>query len=293
MFIPWVTYTVFLIISIVNSKNLINWLLLFFNLLLLFWHISADLVTKKSHQRLMRGWGAFTILAAICFLILIIFQIVSLEQISSLSSTKDFVDGLPLWIVENYEIIGLVNYTHLGQWKFAVKFLAYVAYFNLSVITRRQFIRSSKKVKAYETNTFVPLEEEPEDQSSDEEDKPLEVKFSLVFLVYKLKWFWPFIDFISWHTFTLLSLAVVILALHWKLSAVFLLYIVILMFYYILLPFFLQPKPQSSGRKLKEGVSTKEMKELWATEDSHAKRVMLNLRNKMVVSISFFTIICI
>ena len=63
--IPWITYIVFLIIAVANSKTIINWVLLTMTLILLFWHLSADLVTPKSHVRLTKGWRMFQYLSAI------------------------------------------------------------------------------------------------------------------------------------------------------------------------------------------------------------------------------------
>jgi hypothetical protein len=148
--IPWITYVVFITIAIVNTKSLINWLLLTVTLILLFWHITADLVTMKSHVRLKRGWSVFTFIAAVCFLAIILFQILSMDPIANWSLTDDVVSWLPNWIVDNKKFIGFEDYTDFTTIDLFVKFLAYVAYFNLSVITRRQFIRSSINVSNYE-----------------------------------------------------------------------------------------------------------------------------------------------
>lgn len=73
--IPWVTYTLFIVIAVVNNKSIINWILLLMTLMILFWHLSVDLVTAKSHIRIMRGWALFTFVSATLFLIIIIYQI--------------------------------------------------------------------------------------------------------------------------------------------------------------------------------------------------------------------------
>jgi len=67
MFIPWMTFIILIIIAISNSKNLINLVLLSFTLMMLLWHISANLVTKKSHDRLIRGWQVFTLVSSFIF----------------------------------------------------------------------------------------------------------------------------------------------------------------------------------------------------------------------------------
>jgi len=293
LYIPWITYAVFLVIAIVNSKNLINWVLLVLTLILLSWHISADLVTKKSHQRLTRGWGFFTLIAALLFLVLIIFQICAIDQVYNMKEVQSFIKWLPEIIVKNRKIIGLVDYTEFTKFELGVKFLAYVAYFNLSIITKRQLERSAAKVKAYERRQLKPIESLGSDSSFDEGNEVMEVGFSLVFVVYKLKILWPIFDIISWHTSTILAMSIVFLAVHWKLSVATLLYVAILMIYYILIPFFLQPNPEKSGKKFKESLSQKELSKMWDNENSYAKKVIIGLRNNLVVFITFFTIIYI
>lgn len=294
MMIPWVTYIVFLIISVVNKKNLMNLVLLFLNLLLLFWHISADLVTKKSHTRLTRGWKLFTLVAAINFVIIMIFQIASLPEVAALETTQSFIDWLPTIIVKNHDIIGLDSYVEFTQWQLGVKFLAYVAYFNLSVITQRQMERSAKKVKAYEIKGLSPIDPVGSSSSSTESlNEVMKVQFSLVYVVHKLKRFWPVMTTASWHTFTLKAICLVGLAIHWRVTVASAVYILMLGLYYILTPFFLQPNLKSLGIKFRQGVTVEEMKEMWESEDRHAKKRILALRNQFVLFIAFFTIICI
>ena len=290
--IPWITYIIFLIIAVVNNKSLINWVLLTMTLILLFWHISADLVTTKSHVRLTRGWATFTLVSAICFLVIVIFQILCLDPISHSQFAKDFLDSLPTFITKNSKIIGLEDYTDFTVGQLAVKFLAYVAYFNLSVITRRQFIKSSKKVADYEKdkNQVENLDDLP---SNPDGDKVLEAKFSLVFVIYKLRKIWPVFDLISWHTFTILSVVTMILSFHWKISIASLVYICILLFYYVLLPFMLQPAIKNSEIKENSSVSAQDLIVLWNTESIAAKHKIVWLKNKVIVFISFFTICCI
>lgn len=292
MFIPWITYVVFFMISIVITKNVFNLIILFFIMLLLFWHISSDLVTKKSHQRLTKGWGAFTILAALIFLTLVIFQILALEQISNLEITQDFLNWVPNILIENRKVIGLHYYKDYSSLEIALKFLAYVAYFNLSIITKRQLERSAEKVKAYEVNKLANIVDLISGNSHEEEENSvMEVKFSLVFVVHKCKVLWPVLNMLSMHSFTILSVAIVLLAMHWKLSAASLVYIILIMIYYILTPFYLQPNTNQSGNKFKESLNVNKMKELWKDEDKCARKAIIGLRNKMVGLISFFTLI--
>ena len=248
MFTPWITYTVFFIIAIVNTKNIFNLILLFFNMLLLFWHISSDLVTKKSHRRLIKGWGAFTILAAFLFFILVIFQILALEQISSQKFVQDFLEWLPKILTTNRKIIGLHYYTEYSSFELALRFFAYAVYFSLSIITKRQFERSAEKVEACEVKKFSAVADDSFDENFlGDEDSIMEVEFSLVFVVHKLRFFWPLINALSMHSFNILSIVIIILAIQWKLSAASLVYIILIMIYYILTPFYLQPNLKESG----------------------------------------------
>lgn len=299
MFIPWVTYVIFLTIAVVNSKSLINWVLLAFTLLLLFWHISADLVTKKSHERLRLGWTIFTFVAAVWFLIIIGYQILSLDPIANSGSTKSFLNSFPQFIVNNHVIIGLEDYTEFSKFDLAIKFLAYVAYFNLSVITRRQFERSGKKIKDYEIKaSYEPAGNDEKEEveglaSSVSKEEIMHAKFSLVFVVYQVKRIWPILDFLSWHTFTLLSIAIIILAIHWKLSIATMIYIMILVVYFLIVPFIVEPNPKKSGAKYGEGVSAAELKELWEEEDKYSQNRIVALKNKVVIVLSFCTMIFI
>lgn len=292
--IPWITYIIFLIIAVVNNKSLINWVLLTMTLILLFWHISADLVTTKSHVRLTRGWATFTLVSAICFLVIVIFQILCLDPISHSQFARDFVDSLPSFITKNIKIIGLEDFTDFTVKQLAVKFLAYVAYFNLSVITRRQFVKSSKKVADYEKceNQVKNLNDLPSNPENNKE-QVLEAKFSLVFVIYKLRKLWPVFDIISWHTFTILSIVTMVLSFHWKISIASLIYICILLFYYVLLPFMLQPALKNSEIKENSSVSAQDLAVLWNMESIAAKHKIVWLKNKVIVFISFFTVCCI
>ena len=302
MAIPWITYVVFIIIAIVNNKSLINWVLLTMTLILMFWHITADLVTTTSHIRITRGWNVFTLVAAVCFLMVIIFQILSMDPIAEWSFTQSTVDSIPDFLVRNHKLIGLENYTDFSIGELFVKFLAYVAYFNLSVITRRQFIKSSVNVSSYEINNNQDLVKVPPKENQSEGDvssvKPdherkLEVKFSLVFVIYKLKWLWPIFDTISWHMFTVLSITIMILALHWKLSVATMIYLVCCILYYIWLPFKLEPKLEKSKVRHGASVSAKDLSVLWTQEDKNAKGNMVELRNYFVFLICLSTIVFI
>ena len=225
-------------------------------------------------------------------MIILLFQIGSIEEIAELESTRDFVDWLPTIVTENHDIIGLESYLGFTKFQLMVKFLAYVAYFNLSVITQRQLERSANKVKAYEKKRGNNVNVLGSESSSGGSGEIMKVKFSLVYVVHKLQVLWPAFTTISWHTFTVLAITITGLAIHWRLSVASLVYLFMLMVYYILTPFFLQPNIKDSGKKHKQGLTVKEMKELWTDEDKHATKKITNLRNQFVVFIAFFTIIC-
>ena len=150
MYIPWLTFVIFMVISIMNSKNMINLVLLVFTFILLFWHISADLITKNSNVRLARGWGAFTLVSALIFSALILFQIISIDVISQTSIIVESVNLIPSSIRENKRIIGFENFTEFTTFELAAKFFAYVVYLGLTVITRRHIEKDAKKIEGYE-----------------------------------------------------------------------------------------------------------------------------------------------
>jgi ABC-type multidrug transport system fused ATPase/permease subunit len=126
-----------------------------------------------------------------------------------------------------------------------VKFLAYVAYFNLSVITRRQLRTSSQNVSEYE-NLLEDNEDVFDERSETQKKGEMETKFNLPFIVHKIKFLWPVITFFSWNMFTLLTICIIGLSIHWKLSISMILYYLILGFYYFIIPFGLQPKTNSN-----------------------------------------------
>ena len=49
MSVPWICYIVFIIIAVVNEKSVMNLVLFFISLLLLFWHVTSDMINSKSH----------------------------------------------------------------------------------------------------------------------------------------------------------------------------------------------------------------------------------------------------
>ena len=176
-------------------------------LILLFWHCSADLVTAKGHSRLIIGWWVFTLIAAICYMIILVYQILCLDPVFNTEFIKTIVSKLPSIITKNLNIIGLVDYTDIDKFKRGLKFLAYVAYFNLSVITRRQLHKSRKIVSQYENDPNL----DPEDSDVTISKNQTEVKFSLVYIVYKIKKIWPILDFFAKHVFTIISITVMLL----------------------------------------------------------------------------------
>lgn len=282
-------------IAILNNKSVINWVLFTANLLLLFWHISADLVTAKSHLRLMSGWSIYTLIAALCFGIVLVYQILCLDEISSTNFAKDTLDKMPDFIKRNAEIIGLQNLSDFKKIELAVKFLAYVAYFNLSVITRRQLKKSSVNVTQYEqknNNQHADDSKSEHSQLTSASNQEIEVKFSLVYIIYRLKKIWWLLDFIAWHFFTILSVGIMLLILYWKLCVISAIYLFILIYFYTSVPFKLQPNLSQRQVQEKEDMSIHEIKDLWTKEKDETQKAMIALRNNTIVIIAFFTIIC-
>jgi len=91
--------------------------------------------------------------------------------------------------------------------------------------------------------------------------------------------------------FTAISIAIILLSLYWKLSAITAIYLLVLLFYYLLVPFKLQPNLSISEIKNAESLSAQEIKDLWEDERKLATKSIVALRNKIAVFFIFFTII--
>ena len=78
MSVPWVCYTVFIIIALYNEKSLINMGLFLITLLLLFWHVTSDMVMSISHSRIIKGWLVYIIIAFCCFITILGFQMLTM-----------------------------------------------------------------------------------------------------------------------------------------------------------------------------------------------------------------------
>jgi hypothetical protein len=156
-----------------------------------------------------------------------------MEQISK-SNWLDRKD-IPNILKKNADIIGLENYTKFTQFDLFVKFLAYVVYFNLSVFVRRQLANSAQKLAKEEKMAEDMRNEYLEDDTRQRE--PLQVQFGLLYFVYKMEPIWPIFNFIAKYMYLVLTICIVVLSLHWKLSVSMLLYIFILGCYYLILPF--------------------------------------------------------
>lgn len=110
MLIPWVTYFIFILIATLNTNSLINWSYLVLTLILLFWHLSSDMVTSVSHKRIIWGWNIFIIYAAIMFMVQLAYQLLCVKIVAEW--IDEAVDKLvPDFIEKNIDIIGLENYT--------------------------------------------------------------------------------------------------------------------------------------------------------------------------------------
>ena len=288
MAIPWITYTIFIMIAIINDKSIINWILFTTTLILLFWHCSTDLITSKGHNRLIKGWWVFTFIAAICYFIILVYQILCLDPVANTTFIKNIVKKLPGYLIKNSEIIGLVDYTDIDKFKRGLKFLAYVAYFNLSVITRRQLHRSSKIVKLYEKDPDL----DGEDSNISNPEKAIEVRFSLVYIVYKFKKIWFILDFFAKHVFTIISIAVMLLCVYWKLSLINSIYILILIIFYALVPFKFQPNKPVIRVENNARLTLDEVKELWSDKSHDITKRLISLKYKTVLILILFTITC-
>lgn len=207
-----------------------------------------------------------------------------MDEISHSEWAKDTLAKIPDFIKNNIDVIGLEDYTDYTVAELGVKFIAYVAYFNLSVITRRQIERSSVGVAKHEQAPVA----DAVSSVADSGDKTLDVKFSLVFIIYKVKRLWPALDFVAWHMFSAISVTVMLLALHWKLSVATLVYILIVLLYYLLLPFSLQPNRVPAQDE--SALDPNEVTSLWTAEDRAAKSTIIKSKNFAVLLLAFFTI---
>jgi len=73
--------------------------------------------------------------------------------------------------------------------------LAYVAYLNLSVFTKRQIVNSKNAMKQYESEEFS--EDRTDSMISTLSQRAMGAKVNLIYFVFKLKWFWFIFDFIA------------------------------------------------------------------------------------------------
>ena len=163
-------------------------------------------------------------------------------------------------------IVGLEDYTEYTSLQLGFKLIAYVVYFNLSVIVRRQIQKSSDNVSKYEDKVENNVEVAGR---ANQASSIMQSQFNLAFVIYKIKWAWKAIDLISWHMFTFLSLTVIGLGLHWKLSVSTLLFFIVLFIYYISVSNSLQPIIKDKKASMSNQI--KMLEELWKNEDQTAK----------------------
>jgi len=121
--------------------------------------------------------------------------------------------------------------------------------------------------------------------------KPLEIEFSIVYVIHRLKFMWKVFDFLAYNTFILLAITIFSLTLHWKISIASYVFLILLMIYYILVPFTLQTNPRQSGKQFRQGISGDELKDLWERENKKARKSLLFLRHKIVLLITIITMI--
>lgn len=93
--------------------------------------------------------------------------------------------------------------------------------------------------------------------------------------------------------FTALSITILFLAIHWKLSVASFIYLAILLYYYIVVPFRIQPDVRNSEVRSGSAVSVKDMETLWKNENKAATEKIVSFKNKIIFIIALFTMLCI
>ena len=91
MSVPWLCYTIFIIIGIFNEKSMINLLLLFTTLLLLFWHVTSDMVQAISHKRIIIGWSVYIVVATICVICMLTSELVQMPIVVQWIDLSNFL----------------------------------------------------------------------------------------------------------------------------------------------------------------------------------------------------------
>jgi hypothetical protein len=79
-----------------------------------------------------------------------VYQVLEKPEVYKTKTMKDIRYEIPDYIKKNADIIGFENYNDLNKFDLGMKFLAYVVYFLLSVITRRQLIIQYEYTKEFE-----------------------------------------------------------------------------------------------------------------------------------------------
>lgn len=107
MSIPWICYIVFILIAVLNEKSLMNLALFLISLLLLFWHVTSDMINSKAHQRLINFWNFYTTVCTVNLICILVFQL------STMLSLLDYFENWRTYITDNQpwlDLIGLINY---------------------------------------------------------------------------------------------------------------------------------------------------------------------------------------
>ena len=158
----------------------------------------------------------------------------------------------------------------------------------MSVFTRRQYLTSCSKISQYQKDSILHPEDDNQIYSNDE----VEVKFSLVYIVYKIKRIWPILDFLAQHAFTLISIHVMLLCVYWKLSVFSSVLLLILILFYALVSFKFQPSRPKEIAKDNEKLTLDEVKGLWNNKAYDISNKLISLKYFTVLILLIFTISC-
>ena len=122
------------------------------------------------------------------------------------------------------KFIGITKYD-LDNWLLPVRLFGFILPFISAIFVRRQLINKQNELSRA--------------SDSYQNDEQFENKSLLLYIRFKerLNFLWPIVDFFARSNFIVLSFAIVVLAIHWKLSVASLIYLAVVCTYYLLLPF--------------------------------------------------------
>ena len=133
---------------------------------------------------------------------------------------------------------------------------------------------------------------DPEDNNIANSENAIKVKFSLAYIVHKIKRVWPILDFFAKHVFTIISITMMLLSIYWKLSVINSIFLLILIIFYALVPFKFQPSRPILRVQDNEKLTLDDIKKLWSHENHDVNSRLISLKYKIVMILIIFTIIC-